>query len=319
LQFNLRSVLLVTAAVAVVCAIAAPWIRAWPQERQLRLLVLLESQAVGIVAGIALGSVGSLYFRRKCLHSPWCNDRLLVIPRRATTWAYGGAAMFTALWLFGVIAHVQASVGPSVPGQLPRFSATRFDWMQALMTMNVAQLWFTARGQIWAPRLCKHGIMIAPAGFLAELKAGFPGIKVISADQYAGPTRDTAKRAAENLLNRYGKDLDGMFVVNESSTSGMLLALQDAGLAGKVKFIGFDSNQAFVDALRKGEMNGFVLQNPFRMSGLAVEALVDHLQGKTVPKLVDTGVFIVTPANLDSPEVQTLLKPPLDQYLKPGE
>ena len=110
-----------------------------------------------------------------------------------------------------------------------------------------------------------------------------------------------------------------MFVVNESSTSGMLLALQDAGLAGKVKFIGFDSNQAFVDAMRKGQMHGFVLQNPFRMSGLAVETLVDHLQGKPVPKLVDTGVFIVTPANLDSPEVQTLLKPPLDQYLKPGE
>src|SRR5438045_5899661 len=39
------------------------------------------------------------------------------------------------------------------------------------------------------------------AGFLTELKTGFPGVTVISADQYAGPTRDTAKRAAENLLN----------------------------------------------------------------------------------------------------------------------
>ena len=110
-----------------------------------------------------------------------------------------------------------------------------------------------------------------------------------------------------------------MFVVNESATSGMLLALQDAGLAGKVKFVGFDSNQSFVDAMRKGQMHGFVLQNPFRMGGLAVEALIAHLQGRPVVKQVDTGVFIVTPANLDSPEVQALLKPPLELYLKPGE
>jgi len=157
------------------------------------------------------------------------------------------------------------------------------------------------------------------AGFLARREAAWPGLELVSSDQYAGATRDTAKRAAENLLNRYGRDLDGMFVVNESSTSGMLLALQDAGLAGKVKFIGFDSNQAFVDAMRKGELHGFVLQNPFRMCGLAVEALVDHLQGRPVAKLVDTGVSVVTPANLDAPEMQALIKPPLDQYLKPGE
>jgi ribose transport system substrate-binding protein len=157
------------------------------------------------------------------------------------------------------------------------------------------------------------------AGFLARLAAAWPGLQLVSSDQYAGATRDTAKRAAENLLNRFGRDLQGIFAVNESSTSGMLLALQDAGLAGKLKFIGFDANQAFVDAMRKGELHGFVLQNPFRMSGLAVEALVDHLQGRPVPQLVDTGVSIVTAANLDAPEMQALIKPPLELYLKPGE
>ena len=38
-----------------------------------------------------------------------------------------------------------------------------------------------------------------------------------------------------------------------------------------------------------------------------------------MPKRVDTGVLVVTPANLDTPEVQELLNPPLDTYLKPGE
>jgi ribose transport system substrate-binding protein len=156
-------------------------------------------------------------------------------------------------------------------------------------------------------------------GFLDRREKRWPGLELVSADQYAGATRDTAKRAAENLLNRYGRDLSGIFVVNESATSGMLLALQDAGLAGKVKFVGFDSNQAFVDAMRKGELHGFVLQNPFKMSGLAVETLIDHLQGKPVEKRIDTGVSVVTPKNLDAPEMQALIRPPLDRYLKPGE
>jgi ribose transport system substrate-binding protein len=156
-------------------------------------------------------------------------------------------------------------------------------------------------------------------GFLDRLKEKWPGFELVSSDQYAGATRDTAKSTSENLLNRHGRDLEGLFAVNESAASGMLLALQDAGLAGKVKFIGFDSNQAFVDAMRKGEMQAFVLQNPMSMSSLAVTTLIDHLQGKPVPKVIDTGVSIVTPETLDTPDVQALLKPPLAQYLAPGE
>ena len=33
----------------------------------------------------------------------------------------------------------------------------------------------------------------------------YPGVTVISSDQYAGATRDTAKRTSENLLNRYAR------------------------------------------------------------------------------------------------------------------
>jgi len=156
-------------------------------------------------------------------------------------------------------------------------------------------------------------------GFLARLGAGWPGVKLLSSDQHAGATRDTAKRAAENLLNRFGAETDGLFVVNESTGSGTLLALQDGGYAGKIRFLGFDSTPAFVTAMRAGQMQAFVLQAPFRMAELGVKTLVDHLQGKTVPRRIDTGVVIVTPANLDTPPVQELLKPPLDTYLPPGE
>src|SRR5215216_3550772 len=154
------------------------------------------------------------------------------------------------------------------------------------------------------------------AGFLGQMKQKFPEIQLISTDQYAGATRDTAKRASENLLNRFGDEVQGIFTPNESSTAGMLLALQDIGKAGKVSFVGFDVSQAFVDAINANQLHGIVVQNPFNMGYLGVRTMVDNLLGKQVSKQIDTGVMLVTKENMQSPEVQTLLHPPLDQYLK---
>ncbi|HXH92074.1 MAG TPA: substrate-binding domain-containing protein [Thermoanaerobaculia bacterium] len=153
-------------------------------------------------------------------------------------------------------------------------------------------------------------------GFIERIKAAYPNIQLISSNQFAGATRDTAKTAAENLLNRFGNDLDGLFTPNESSTAGALLALEDAGKAGKIRFIGFDTSEVFVKAMRDGKLQGIVVQNPFRMGELGVKTVVDHLLGNAVEKRVDTGVTLITPTNLDAQESQTLLHPPLETYLK---
>ena len=153
-------------------------------------------------------------------------------------------------------------------------------------------------------------------GFISQIKAKFPEIEIVSMDQYAGATRDTAKRASENLLNRFADVVQGIFTPNESSTAGMLLALQDIGKAGEISFVGFDSSQTFIDAINANQLHGIVVQNPFNMGYLGVRTMVDNLLGKPVEKKIDTGVMLVTKENLQSPEVNTLLHPPLDQYLK---
>jgi len=154
------------------------------------------------------------------------------------------------------------------------------------------------------------------AGFIQRLKEKYPGIELISSDQYAGATRDTAKRASENLLNRYGDQLQGIFTPNESSTAGMLLALQDINKAGKLMFVGFDASDPFIEAMKNKQLHGIVVQNPFNMGYLGVRTMVEALQGKSLEKRIDTGVTMVTLDNLNRPEIQTLLHPPLDQYLK---
>jgi ribose transport system substrate-binding protein len=154
------------------------------------------------------------------------------------------------------------------------------------------------------------------AGFLDTLKSKFPNIKILSSDQYGGATRETGYQAAQNLLNRYGRDVDGIFTPNETTTVGMTKALRDIGKAGgKVKMIGFDSGTQSVLDLKNGDLQGLVVQNPMLMGYLSVMTMVKHLQGQPVEKRVDTGVVLVTPENFNDPKSQELLRPPVEKYL----
>jgi ribose transport system substrate-binding protein len=154
------------------------------------------------------------------------------------------------------------------------------------------------------------------AGFLDALKA-HEGIKLISSDQYAGATRETAYQASQNLLNRFGNKVNGIFCANEPSTIAMTKSLRDIGKAGgKVKMLGFDAGSQSVLDLKNGDVQGLVVQNPVFMGYKSVMTLAAHLQGKPVDKRIDTGVKLVTRENMDSPEVSELLHPPLDKYLK---
>lgn len=153
------------------------------------------------------------------------------------------------------------------------------------------------------------------AGFLDAI-AGYPEIELISQDQHAGATRETAYQASQNLLNRFGRDVQGIFAPNESSTVGMLLALRDIGRAGgDVRFVGFDAGSQAVEALQGGDLQGLVVQNPMRMGYEGVMMLVRHLNQEPVAPQVDTGVMLVTSENIAQPDVQELLHPPLAEYL----
>lgn len=143
-------------------------------------------------------------------------------------------------------------------------------------------------------------------GCLEALKAA-GGISVISDNRYAGATAGEAKSQALNMIDDI-READGVFCPNESSTLGMLLALQQTGRAGKVKFVGFDASPPLIEALRKGEIDALVVQNPRRMGYLAVKTIVQALKGEKTEPNIDTGCALVTRANLDTPEIKALLE-----------
>ncbi len=157
-------------------------------------------------------------------------------------------------------------------------------------------------------------------GFLAAIQA-FEGIEIVTSNQYAGVTTESALRATENLLARFGAtagnlQIDGIFCATEPTALGILRALQNAGYAGKVRFVGFDSSEKMITALQAGELDGFVVQNPLKIGYLGVKTLVEHLRGEQVPRRIDTGSLLVTRENLDEPEIHELLNPDLSKWLK---
>ncbi len=157
-------------------------------------------------------------------------------------------------------------------------------------------------------------------GFLDVLKGKYPDIEVVSANQYGGATTESAYTASENLLSPLrtpdgGLKIDGIFCPNESTAFAMLRALEDSGLAGKVKYVGFDSSDRLVQGLQSGKIHGLVLQDPINMGYLGVKTIVAHLQGQKVEKRIDTGSAVATPENMNDPKMKNLLEPDFKKWL----
>lgn len=145
-------------------------------------------------------------------------------------------------------------------------------------------------------------------GFLDAMKDE-PNIKVLSSDQYAGTTTESALEAATNVLNKYRDEITGIFAVCEPNCNGTLEALVQTGMAGKVKFVGFDSSESLIKGLGDKSVAGIVLQDPFAMGKQSVLAIVAHLQGKKVEANINTGEYVATSENQNTPPFDRLLRP----------
>ena len=145
-------------------------------------------------------------------------------------------------------------------------------------------------------------------GFQETIKTKYPDIQIV-AFQYGDADRSKSLDRAADILTAH-PDLNGFFASNESSTVGVVQAIKQKGLVGKVVLVGFDSSPNLIDDLRAGAIDSLVLQNPYKMGYEAVKTMVARLNGETPPRIVDTGVVLLTKDNLDSDEMQQLLKEP---------
>ena len=143
-------------------------------------------------------------------------------------------------------------------------------------------------------------------GFIDYMKANAPAISIV-ADVYGGGSAGKARHSASALLAK-SADFEGIFAVNESATDGMLRALREAGLAGRKRFIGFDSTPFLLEGLEKKDIDGLIVQDPDRMGYLAIKAAVAALRNRPIKEsVIQTATTLVTRANYQRPEIKKLM------------
>jgi ribose transport system substrate-binding protein len=135
-------------------------------------------------------------------------------------------------------------------------------------------------------------------------EAGRLAVTLVSKDVELGATKDVAESRARPLLEAKRDEIDGIFAPNESSAHGVAEALRSLGLNRKIKLVGFDSSAPLLEALRSGDVDGLVVQDPYRMGYLGVWTMVMHLEGRDVApggkKNESTGENVITRDNVDA-------------------
>ena len=147
------------------------------------------------------------------------------------------------------------------------------------------------------------------AGFKEEL-AKYPGLK-LTADKVADGQATTGLNIMTDLITADPK-LVGVFASNLIMAQGAGQAVAENKMGDKLALIGFDSDPKLVGLLKDGSIYALIVQDPFRMGYDGVKTALAASKGESVPVTVDTGVNVITKANMTSARSQELLDPKLD-------
>ncbi|WP_213450411.1 ABC transporter substrate-binding protein [Rhizomonospora bruguierae] len=141
-------------------------------------------------------------------------------------------------------------------------------------------------------------------GFIDWMTANAPGVQILPV-QYGGGDQAKSADITKSIL-RANPDVKGIYGANEGSAIGVVKGIEESGKQG-IAVVGFDSGQAQIDAISNGVMAGAITQNPVGMGAALVKAAVDAINGKSLPKTIDTGFYWYDKTNIDKPEIQAVL------------
>ena len=133
-------------------------------------------------------------------------------------------------------------------------------------------------------------------GMLSGLGAMKSQIKVVSkletdCDQTKGA------QAAQTILTA-NPGLTAIYSACGPPALGAIQSIKNAGVSpADIILVGFDASPDEVKAIKAGTENGSVAQFPAKMGSLGIATLWGAVQGKKVPKNVDTGTALVVKAN----------------------
>ena len=143
-------------------------------------------------------------------------------------------------------------------------------------------------------------------GFERKIKA-YPNIQYLGV-QFDNDQPTVAANKTSALVTAHPQ-LKGIFAANTNSGLGVETAIKNLGKSGKIKLVEFDAEPAEVQALRSGEVDSLIAQDPFTIGSLGVQLAYKWVTGHRagIKKHYGTGEAIITRANVDSPGIKRYL------------
>lgn len=119
----------------------------------------------------------------------------------------------------------------------------------------------------------------------------------VLSSQSANFDRAKALNTAQNMIQG-NKDVQAIFAQNDEMALGAAQAVKAAGLSNVI-IVGIDGQPDAHDAIAKGDITATIAQQPAKMGEIAIQAAIDHYQGKKLDKETVSPIYLVTKDNVD--------------------
>ena len=135
-------------------------------------------------------------------------------------------------------------------------------------------------------------------GFKQALADAAPKIKVLDVVDENGDFAQ-AMNKTESVLQTY-PTVKAIFSVDATGVPAAANVFKQQKKNGKILLAGFDDLKDTLIGIRDGTVSFCLVQKTYKMGYLSIQALLDAKAGKALPRVIDTGVLVVTKQNVDT-------------------
>ena len=132
-------------------------------------------------------------------------------------------------------------------------------------------------------------------------------VKLVQTLQTQGLTVREAVSQANDLLTAH-PNLKGIYGMYDNAGIGAVRVLKTRGQLGKVAIVSSDGSPETIADIRKGAIQGIVVQEAVGQGIEATKQLKAAIDGKPVKKSIPLPEPLVTKSNIDSDEIQKILR-----------
>jgi ribose transport system substrate-binding protein len=146
-------------------------------------------------------------------------------------------------------------------------------------------------------------------GFKEQIAAKYGALDIVA--EKVAESHAAARQIMAEIISAHS-ELRGVFASNPIIAQGAAEAVSESKTnktGDTINLVGFDWDDQLVKFLQDGTIAALVVQDPFRMGYDGVKTALAASKGEQVPAHIDTGVSLITKANMNSARSRELLNP----------